>query len=225
MKPTRDLQKPELGARKPPTAALDPGLVPADPPTSGRGLEMAGAGLSLIWVLLILGYVLITPPGSDAQTFGLVMTLLMVFLPVALIWVVVTTLRSVRELRAEAARLQATVEAMRSSYVQAQAQAPQGGGIKPSVERKIDEIAAATKQAETVLATFTSRRDAGLTVPSADRKVALAKPVSDPSAEQPALALGTPADDLRSPLTVADFVRALQFPETPDDREGFRALR
>ncbi|AZL61142.1 hypothetical protein EI545_11640 [Tabrizicola piscis] len=200
-----------------------PPMRPEDP--SRRGLEVGGAILSLFWVLLILGYVLITPPGNDARTFGLVMTLLMVFLPVALIWTVVTTLRSVRELRAEAARLQATVEAMRSSYVQAQAQAPQGGGMTPSVERKIDEIAAATRQAESVLATFTSRRDSALSVPSADRKVALAQPVVDTAAEQPALALGTPAEDLRSPLTVADFVRALQFPETPDDKEGFRALR
>jgi hypothetical protein len=37
--------------------------------------------------------------------------------------------------------------------------------------------------------------------------------------------LGTPAEDLRPPLSVADFIRALQFPETPEDKEGFRALR
>ena len=43
--------------------------------------------------------------------------------------------------------------------------------------------------------------------------------------EQPALALGTPAEELRPPLSVADAIRALNFPENPDDREGFRALR
>ncbi len=43
--------------------------------------------------------------------------------------------------------------------------------------------------------------------------------------EQPGLALGTPAEDLRAPLSVADFIRALQFPESSDDKEGFRALR
>ncbi len=219
---------PEKPRRETGSNARPEGLRPDDGPR--RGLEMAGAALSLLWVLLILGYVLIMPPGSDAQTFGLVLTLLMVFLPVALIWVVVTTLRSVRELRAEAGRLQATVEAMRASYVQAQgqmmpAQAPSQSLGRSSVERKIDEIAAVTRQAETVLATFTSRRDGSLTVPSADRKAALAQPLPDTTAEQPALALGTPAEDLRSPLSVADFVRALQFPETPDDKDGFRALR
>jgi hypothetical protein len=179
--------------------------------------------LSVVWVGLILGYILIAPSADDAQTVGVVMTLLMVFLPVALIWVVVITLRSVRDMRAEAARLQATVDAMRESYVQTQGRSEPG--IKPSVERKIDEIAAVTKQAGTVLATFTSRRDAALTMPSADRKAALAKPSPEPSADQAALALGTPPDDARPPISVADFVRALNFPETPDDKEGFRALR
>jgi hypothetical protein len=211
MKPAKDQPRKDLA----PT--------PIPQPDQGRGLEVGGAVLSLLWIGLILGYVLLAPPGSDAQTFGLVMTLLMVFLPVALIWVVVTTLRSVRALRAEAARLQATVDAMRTSYVQAQGQTQLAG--KSSVERKLDEIAAVTRQAETVLATFTSRRDAGLSVPSADRKAALVQPQPEPAVEQPALALGSPAEDLRAPLTVGDFIRAVQFPESPEDKEGFRSLR
>lgn len=210
--PVKDLPKGDAGLGQGPLAQLN------DPPR--RGMEIAGVGLSLVWVLLILIYVLITPPGSETRTLGLVMTLLMVFLPIALIWAVVITLRSIRELRAEAGRLQATVDAMRSSYVQAQ-----GTGMKPSVERKIDEIAASTKEAQTVLATFTSRRDAALSVPSADRKAALVSPRPEPTAEEPTLALGTPAEDLRPPLSVAHFIRALQFPETPEDKEGFRALR
>jgi hypothetical protein len=212
--PVKDLPKGDAGLAEGLLAQLN------DPPR--RGMEIAGVGLSLAWVLLILVYVLVTPPGSETRTLGLVMTLLMVFLPIALIWAVVITLRSIRELRAEAKRLQATVDAMRSSYVQAQGQV---NGLKPSVERKIDEIAASTKQAETVLATFSSRRDASLSVPSADRKAALVTPQAEPTAEEPTLALGTPAEDLRPPLSVADFIRALQFPETPEDKEGFRALR
>lgn len=214
MKPARDLPKGETGLGQSRLAQSDA------PPK--RGMEIAGVALSLVWVILILVYVLITPPGSETRTLGLVMTLLMVFLPIALIWAVVITLRSIRELRAEAGRLQATVNAMRSSYVQAQAQ---GSGMKSSVEKKIDEIAASTKEAQTVLATFTSRRDTSLSVPSADRKAALVTPRPEPAAEEPTLALGTPAEDFRPPLSVADFIRALQFPETPEDREGFRALR
>lgn len=211
MKPVRQPPKKDAGPIPPLRAE----------PSSGFGLEIAGVILSLIWVGSILGFMVIVPPGNDEQTFSLVLTLLMVFLPVALVWVVVITLRSVRELRAEAARLQESVDAMRTSYVQAQ----QPTGLKSSVEKKLDEIAAVTKQAETVLATFTSRRDGTLTVPSADRKTALAKPQSEPGAEQAALALGVLPEDDRPPLSVGDFIKALHFPESPEDKAGFRALR
>jgi hypothetical protein len=218
VKPVNDIPKRETGLGSGPLAQMN------NPPR--RGLEVAGIALSLIWVVLILVYVLISPPGTEARTLGLVMTVLMVFLPIALIWAVVITLRSIRELRAEAARLQSAVDAMRSSYVQTQAQLQaQPQGLKPSVEKKIDEIAHSTKQAETVLATFSSRRDATLSVPSADRKAALVAPKAEPAAEQSTLALGTPTEEFRPPLSVSDFIRALQFPETPEDKEGFRALR
>lgn len=185
------------------------------------GFELIAALLSVVWVGGVVAYVLMAPEGRSA--LGLVMTLLVVFLPLALIWVTVITLRTVRALRDEAARLQAAVDSMRNAYVAGQQ--AQAAGLKPSVEQKLDEIAAATRQAETVLATFTSRRDSTLTVPSADRKAALVAPRAAVADEQPALALGTPAEDLRPPLSVTDFIRALQFPESAEDREGFRALR
>ena len=180
--------------------------------------DLVGSVLCVIWVVAVVAYLWMGP--EDGSSLGMVLILLVVFLPLALIWAAVTTLRSVRSLRAEAARLQATVEAMRAVYANTQRQ-----GNAPSMERKLEEIAQSAKHTETALATFTSRRDAGLSVPSADRKLALTPPQPDPTAEQPALALGTPAEDLRPPLAPADFVRALQFPESPDDKEGFRALR
>jgi hypothetical protein len=195
--------------------------LPAEPGTGLTGFEVMAGLLSLVWVGAVAAYVLTAPEG--ATPLGVVMTLLVVFLPLALIWVAVTTLRTVHSLRAEAARLQTAVDAMRNAYVASQQ--AHAAGIKPSVEQKLDEIAAATRQTETVLATFTSRRDGAMVVPSADRKAALAVPRPNPADEQPALALGTPAEDLRPPLSVADFVLALQFPESPEDREGFRALR
>jgi hypothetical protein len=178
--------------------------------------------LSVVWVVSALAYVWRAPEGTS--TLGLVMTLLMVFLPLALIWAAATTLRSVRILRDEAARLQVSVDAMRNAYIASQQTG--AAGLKPSVEKKLEELAAAAKQTETVLARFSTRRDQGLTVPSADRKAALVAP-APPSGtdEQPGLALGTPAEALRPPLSVTDFIKALQFPENPDDKDGFRALR
>lgn len=185
--------------------------------------EIVAALLAIVWVVAVIAYALISPANDGGGLLGLVMTLLVVFLPLALIWAAVTTLRSVRVLRAEAARLQATVDAMRNAYLVSQQSA---AAIRPAVEQKLEEVAQVTKEAAGVLATFQTRRDPGLTVPSADRKAALvAPPRSAAQDEQPALALGTPAEDLRPPLSVSDFIRALNFPEGPDDREGFRALR
>ncbi len=192
----------------------DPAFAHVPDGVPGKGvMEIAAVALSLAWVISVLVYVLIAPPGNESRTLGLILTVLMVLLPIALIWAMVITLRSVRHLRNEAMQLQATVEAMRSSYAQTAAQVRAQPPPSPP------------KQAETAFATFTSRRDTSLSVPSADRKAALSIPKMEPEAEQATLALGTPADDLRSPLSVADFIRAMQFPETPDDKEGFRALR
>ena len=190
--------------------------------TTTVGSAVVAGLLSVVWVVAVVTYVLRMPNDGTGGTLGLVMTLLVVFLPLVLIWASVVTLRSIRVLRAEAGRLQSTVDAMRKAYLANQ----QGGavGLKPSVERKIDEIAASTRHAETALATFTSRRDTALTVPSADRKAAMALPRATLD-DQPGLALGTPAEDMRPPISTADFIRALQFPENADDRDGFRALR
>jgi hypothetical protein len=191
----------------------------AEPP--GRPVtEIVAGALCGVWVVAVVAYLLFggaIMPGVP----GFVLTMLVVFLPLAMVWVAVTTARSIRSLREEAARLQVTVDAMRHAYVLAQ----QTGAARP-LEKRLDEIAAAQAKTEAQLATFVSRRDAGLTVPSADRRATLAAPARPaPGEEEPKLALGTPAEDLRAPLAAADFLRALNFPENADDREGFRALR
>lgn len=185
--------------------------------------ELVAGLLALVWVVAVIAYALMAPEGSAGGLLGLVLTLLTVFLPLALIWAAVTTLRSVRVLRAEAARLQATVDAMRNAYLLSQ---QTQAAIKPAVEQRLEEVAQVARETAGVLAAFQTRRDPGLTVPSADRKAALVPPPRPaPQDEQPTLALGTPAEDLRAPLSITDFIRALNFPENPDDREGFRALR
>ena len=192
------------------------------PQASLSALEWVAGAMCLVWLVAVGAYVWTAPERTG--TLGLVLTLLVVFFPLALIWASVVTLRSVRQLRAEAQRLQATVEAMRAAYVQSQ-QAVQAT-VKPSVDKKLDDLAASARHTETVLASFTSRRDQTLTQASADRKAALVTPrAAPPEQEQPRLALGTPAEDMRPPLSVADFIKALQFPETPDDKDGFRSLR
>lgn len=190
------------------------------PDSRGRfsATEIVAAALSLLWLGLVVGWFALGDPGAGGPgDFGVMLALFVVFLPIALIWVAATTARTVRGLREEAARLQVAVDAMRQAYLQQQQSS--AATTRPSVERKLDEIAAAQKQTETAIATFVSRRE-----PPRAPVPAAATPA--PAAQdQPALALGTPAEDLRAPLGPEDFARALNFPESPDDKEGFRALR
>lgn len=142
--------------------------------------------------------------------------------PLVLIWLAVSVLRAARAVQDDASRLRIAVDAMRQAWL-AQQQAA-GIGLKPGLEQKLDDIAQAQKQTETALAMFTSSR-----VTQPDRAV---RPGTHPGGSQPldtavqsALALDTPTGIDHPPLSAAEFIRALHFPETAEDTEGFAALR
>jgi len=184
------------------------------------GIEVAAIALSLLWLLAAIVFFFLVPGAGSKNVDGMrfVMTMLAVFMPVAMIWVGATAARSSRIMREESQRLQAAIDAIRHAFLAQQQRA--AISTEPSVSRKLDEIAAATKKTETALATFsTSRR--GSPQPQA-------KPVQETTAEggdQGSLALGTPAEELSPPLAAEDFIRALNFPETAEDEAGFAALR
>ncbi|MCG6904585.1 MAG: hypothetical protein LJE68_18090 [Rhodobacter sp.] len=182
--------------------------------------EVIAIVLSLVWIIAMAGLFLFTDRSGAAQlgSMQFVMTLMAIFLPVAMIWIAATAAKTSRIMREESARLQTAIDAMRQTYVQSQ---KAGDGIKPSVERKLEEIAAAQRKTESTIATFTSMRAETATL-SADKS---ALPQTAAAQEQGKLALGTPAEDLAEPVNISDFVRALNFPENAEDREGFRALR
>lgn len=198
------------------------------PRPSGPGLsatEIVAAMLSLLWLAAVVVYFMLGEPEQVASGAGvgdsLLLKLFVVFLPIALIWVAAVTSRTIRSLREEAQRLQVAVDAMRHSYVAQQQAAAAAVSARPNVERKLDEIAAAARQTETALATFTSsRRDTG-----AARSVPVPAPAAPAAQEQPALGLETQPDDGRPPIAVDEFIRALNFPDNADDKEGFRCLR
>ncbi|MFN6952328.1 MAG: hypothetical protein ACK4NE_07020, partial [Albidovulum sp.] len=174
--------------------------------------EIIAAVVSLIWLALVAGFFLFADGDGSSGPIGSVMVLVAIFLPIALIWIATITLRTARTMRDEAERLQAAIDAMRQAYV-SQAQ---GGLVRSSVEKRLEEIAAAAKLAETAIVTFTSRRDGDAAPPPAERKAAFAPPgpaQGQRTDEQPALALGTPAETEAAPVSVADFIRALNFPD------------
>ncbi|MEM1237861.1 MAG: hypothetical protein AAGI10_12885 [Pseudomonadota bacterium] len=181
-------------------------------------VEVVAIVLSAIWLLgsviffVILGGSQMFEPENMGQ-LQTAMTVLAVIVPVAVIWVAGSAARSARIVKEESQRLQSAIDAMRQTYVADR----QSHGLVPNqqVEKKIDEIVAAARQTESAVATFTSTR-APNTAP---------KPVTPDADDQPALALGTPAEAIAPPLETADFIRALNFPETAEDQDGFNALR
>lgn len=179
--------------------------------------EMIAAVLSLFWLALTIGYFLIVGKGTDDfDSIRFVMMLIAIFMPVAMIWVGALAVRASVTMREESRCLQAAISAMRQSYLAQQ----HGGTASSSVEKKLEEIVAAQRKTESTLAMFTSIRP-GTTPP--EDKLAIPSPAL--IEEQASLALGTPSESLAPPLSVADFIKALNFPETAEDKEGFRALR
>jgi len=204
--------------QKPP---IDLGVFSAKGARSGlTATDFIAILLSLLWLIAAGSFFMFAKTSPDSIPFEpitFVMTFLAITMPVALFWVGASAAKSSRIMREESARLQAAIDAMRQTYIQQQQTASMG--VRPAVEKKLDEIAAAQKQAAaTVVATFASSRHRPRPGP--------AQPAtSDPDDEQPTLALGTAADEIQPPLPPGDFIRALNFPETPDDQEGFRTLR
>ena len=192
------------------------------PEAGGPGpAELVAGIVTLLWLALVGGFFLFSD-SEGGGALGAIMTLVAIFAPIALIWIAATLARMSREVRGETQRLHATVDAMRHAYLNQ----AQSGLNKSNVEKRLEQIAASTRLTEHAIATFTSRRDVTVVEPSADRKAALVTPRPlDGAEEQPGLALGAPADSSADPISIADFIKALNFPDSPTDKDGFRALR
>lgn len=186
--------------------------------------EVVALILSVLWMAGVGLFFLMVPPRTSPDvpfdSLRAVLVVMSLFLPVAIIWVAAAASRSARVMREESRRLQVAIDGIRETYLQdrtAQIQNPASVKETPSVGEKLQEIAMATQKAEVVpLATFSSQRDT--VTPVMPKRAA---PVDD----QPALALGTSAEDMTPPLPRPDLVRALNFPDTDQDTEGFAALR
>lgn len=186
---------------------------------SVTAVEMVALGLTVVWVIAcVLFFVVLEPETAGLDSLQFVMTMMAIFLPVAMIWVAAFVARSSRVMREEGRRLQISIDALRQNYT-GQVQAA-GRGFEPSIAKKLDEIAAAQRKTESAIAMFSTSREAAQSVRPTP------EPVADAALEdQGFLALGTTAEELTPPLEKSDFIRALHFPENAEDQTGFNALR
>ncbi len=186
--------------------------------------EWVAGALAVIWVAAVLSYTLSLPAGTQAAP-SVLLTLVVLFLPITLIFGVLITLRSVRALRAEAARLQSSVDAMRKAYLAGQGHLDPGA--QPLVARKLEEIAEQTQQTRAAVASIAAQagqHPSARAVPQ-NRAPVMPQPPAQARPEEPALALNTPPEPAGPPLSVEDFIRAMNFPDGPDDSAGFAAMR
>ncbi|WP_247716875.1 hypothetical protein [Gymnodinialimonas ceratoperidinii] len=208
----------------PTPTALDLGLYArADAGPRITGIEIAAIIVSLLWIVavVVLGLSGGGEEEAEAAPTGLsqLLSILAVIVPLALIWVAAMAARTARALRQEAARLQASIDAMRAAYVEQQQR--QSMEMKPDLVQKLDDLVAAQQAADTKLATFTSLRS----VAPAEVRAAVSPSASEAEAAQPQPALGLVQEIEAEPISVADFIKALNFPENEHDKEGFRTLR
>jgi len=190
--------------------------------------DFVAAILSLAWVAVVAGFWFFIgisqsdgSPGFNPMTF--VMTMVSIMLPIALIWVASAGAKTAKVMREEARRLQASIDAMRHAYV---LQAQNGGQVvKPSLEKQLGEIHAAQKQTTTALATFSTRREATDPPMASTVKAALGKKPVEEQVGQTTFALETEPAEAKEPISIAEFIGAMNFPENEDDAEGFRTLR
>ena len=188
--------------------------------TDGRSAgEVIALVLSIGWMILVGAFFYFLPPTSTVadrfDSLRFILILIAIFMPVAMIWVATAASQSARIMKEESGRLQAAIDGMRKTYIENRA--GPAGGMQPTVEKKLNEIAQATRKTENTLATFASSRS--------EQKLKITSVQATTSDDQPTLALGTSAEDISQPLPNPDLIRALNFPDSEQDTRGFNALR
>lgn len=194
-------------------------LSPKKPDEQYAAADVIALVLSGLWIAVVGLFFLLLPPETTAtdrfDSLRFVLILMAVFMPVAMIWLAASASRSARIMREESHRLHAAIDGMRKTYLENRGGV--GGGLQPTVEKKLNEIAQVTRKTETAVATFASTRP-----PAQKLQITNVRVGGD---DQPALALGTSAEDLAVPLPNGDLIRALNFPDNDQDTRGFDALR
>jgi hypothetical protein len=143
-------------------------------------------------------------------------------MPPATAWVGLMALRAIRETREHTDRIEAAIETLHDTGEQKRPDP----SFDETIALHLDEILATQRDILAALAELRSVRDRA---DEQTRPVADPSPITDssPASEnaQVALPLGMPAEPAQGGLSRADFITALNFPETPDDTAGFGALR
>ena len=188
-----------------------------------KGNSMSPPELILIvltasWIIAS-AYLLMSETLNGDGTF--IIQLVVVFMPLALLSLCFIIMRASRVMQEETQMLQTAVNALRKAYTN-QIKLQEYSDSNSAIGGKLEELSKAQNKIQNTLEIISNER-----YTSSKRSAQLSisdSPLSDHK-DQPSLAIGTRAEELSEPLSLDDFIRALNFPENADDEDGFAALR
>lgn len=185
-------------------------------------LTTLGLALTGAWALLVVLFWVLAP-GSDGAVGGVtrLVSAMGLVLPVVLVWLAVSMARSLAVLRAEAEDLRRRLNRMRQAL-------PAGAPDEPAYEDEdAPETAGVTPAQPREPAAAPEPRPQAASAASA---ASAARPRTAGDQRQAALRFDAPGSATGSapasvPVDAATLVRALNFPDGPDDHEAIEALR
>ena len=191
------------------------------------GLENPIAlALTIVWLVACTVYIFATPDLLTdilGSLFTLMVACTAVLLPLIIIWTAVYIWSLLRIMQAETNELHKTMDQFKT-ILSEKSQNDDDGLIT-----KLADITAWTKQLDSRLNELVDRYDPapmGEPEPISTSAAALSEKVQKLETQsQTTLPLSIPNKRKRTPITVAEFIKALNFPENADDKEGFRVLR
>lgn len=202
-------------------------LAPTVPANSGAETRIALA-LSIFWLLACTLYVF-GVPGALGQITTNILTLMIAFIamffPVIVIWTVAYVSNSLRGMRAETNVLRNSMDQIKA-VISEKPEADQS--LNTKLQEQLNEIAALTQHTDNRLNELTAKALISAAEPASPRTDAAAlaeKHAAPEDVSQTSLPLQSPTGPERMPITVSEFIKALNFPDNADDREGFRVLR
>ena len=180
--------------------------------------EFVALVLTVLWIMASAYFLMNDTLSGDGK---FIVQLVVVFMPVALLSLCFIIMRASRVMQEETQMLHTAVDALRRAYtnrVKAQEYSESGSAIS----RKLEELSKLQHKILRIIENISSERLTGRKqLPS----LLNSEDLSSDRIDQPLLAIGTRAEELSEPLSVEDFIKAVHFPETADDEDGFAALK
>lgn len=180
-------------------------------------LELTTLALALLWLLVsVFLFFLNEIPGDSV----LLIQLLVIFIPVAMICLCFILMRTTRVMQEEVLTLQTSIDALRKTYTE-QSKRFGNSTTESAILKNLGELNTRSGKIESSIQEIQSEL-----IPKRSAFTSIQTESEDMDAEdQSKLELGTSDQDRIRPISVSDYIRALNFPENEDDKEGFAALR